>query len=425
MKFCQYQKPILISLSPNTEKDDIDLSLKMIFKSKEWKEGSEVQELEEEFKKYLEVNYVFSFNSGRSALMAILDALGIKEDDEILLQGFTCNSAVIPILAKKAKPVYVDINETLNLDAEDLSRRMTPKSKVVMIQHTFGWPAKIDEISEIAKKNNLYLIEDCAHSLGAKYKGKFCGTFGDAAFFSFGRDKIVSSVYGGMAVTNDEKLAEKIKNFQERLNFPSNFWIFQQLLHPILTNYLILPLYDFFDFGRFLLIFLQKLNILSKAVHNKEKRGKIPGYFPKKFSNALAILAKNQFKKLERFNEHRRKIAKIYENELKRKFNLPLLRDKREEELTPLRYPILVKNSDKILREMEKNNIHLNDGWRKSPVVPPDTDFKKMEYIKGSCERAENLADHILNLPTHINVSEKKVREIINILKKLCHFQSE
>ena len=430
-------QPILISLSPNTEPDDVQLALKLLFEKKRWSEGKEISKLEEEFKKYLGVKpacnasrsdagrYALSFNGGRTALMAIFDALGIKRGDEVLLQAFTCNSAVIPILWKETKPVYVDVDETLNLDPEDLLRKITPASKAVMIQHTFGWPAKVDEILEICKKHNLYLIEDCAHSLGAKYKRKFCGTIGDASFFSFGRDKIISSVYGGMAVTNDEKIGERLKNFHERLDFPSNFWIFQQLLHPILTNYLVLPLYGFNDLGRLILILLQKLNVLSKAVHNKEKKGKIPDYFPKKLPNALAILASNQFKKLERFNEHRREIAKIYENELKGKFNLPFSRGNKDRELTFMKYPILVENSDKILKEMKKYDIHLDDGWRKSPVVPPDTDLIAMKYQKGSCPKSEKLANQILNLPTHINITEEKAKKIINILEKICHSQLE
>lgn len=418
MKFHQEFKPISISLSPNTEKDDIGLALKLIFKPEEWKREEKMEELEEKFKEYLGIKYAFSFNSGRSALMAILDALEIKENDEILLQAFTCNSAVIPILEKKAKPIYVDIDETTNLDPEDLKKKITKKSKAVMIQHTFGWPAKIDEILEICKNYNLYLIEDCAHSLGAKYKNRYCGTFSEAAFFSFGRDKIISSVFGGMATTNDEKIAERLKNFKEKLDFPSNFWIFQQLLHPILVNYLILPLYGFFDLGRLFLIFFQKINILSKAVSDEEKKGKIPKYFPKKFPNALSILAKNQFKKLEKFNEHRKKIAKIYENELKRKFNLPLAKEKENREPIFMRYPILVENSDKMLKEMKKYKIFLDDGWRKSPVVPPDTNLSEMKYILGSCKKAEKLAEKILNLPTHINISEKNAKKIVEILKK-------
>jgi dTDP-4-amino-4,6-dideoxygalactose transaminase len=439
MNSCQLFKPISISLSPNTEKDDIGLALKLILNPGEWKirvnpcsypRKSASTILEEEFKKYLGIKYAISFNSGRSALMAILDALGIKKEDEILIQAFTCNSAVNPILNFGAKPVFVDVDETINLDPEDLDKKIThstssgraSKIKAVMIQHTFGWPAKIDQILEICKKYNLYLIEDCAHSLGAKYEDRFCGTFGDASFFSFGRDKIISSVFGGMAVTNNDEIGEKIKNFKEKLGFPSNFWIFQQLLHPILTNYLVLPAYGISsNLGRIILGSFHILKILSKGVYKKEKEGEIPKYFPKKFPNALAILALNQFKKLERFNEHRREIANFYENELKNtKFISPLAKPWQDITPTFMRYPTLTDfNSDEILKEARKEKIYLDDGWRKTPIVPPDTNVSKMNYIFGSCPRAEKVAKTIVNLPTHINISQKDAQKIIEFLKPL------
>ena len=418
-------RPISISLSPNTEKDDIRLALKLLFQPWDWKLNHYATRprsvgLEEEFKRYLGVKYAISFNSGRSALMAILDSLDIKKDDEVLLQGFTCNSAVNPILAKGAKPVFVDVVDTINMDPEDLKKKITSKSKIAMIQHTFGWPAQIDEILKIAKQNNLFLVEDCAHSLGAKYKGKFCGTFGDVAFFSFGRDKIISSVFGGLAVTNNEEIGERIKNFRVKCDFPSNFWIFQQLLHPILVNYLVLPAYGLNQhFGRIILGLFHKLSILSKAVYKKEKKGEIPKYFPKRFPNALATLALNQFKKLEKFNDHRRKTASFYEKELKNTgFNLPLA--KSQEGRTPafMRYPILVNfDTDEILQKLRRKKIFLDDGWRKSPVVPPDTDIDKMGYLFGSCPQVEKVAQNILNLPTHINISEKEAKIIVNFLK--------
>jgi len=292
-------RAISISLSPNTERDDIQLALKLLFQPWLWKkELAETRpsqiKLEEEFKKYLGVKYAVSFNSGRSALLAILEAMEIKKDDEILLQGFTCNTAVTPILAKGAKPVFVDVDDTININPDDLKRKITNRAKAVMVQHNFGWPAEVAKISEICKKNNLFLIEDCAHALAAKFNGKFCGTFGDAAFFSFGRDKIISSVFGGMAVTNNEKIGERLKSFQEKLDFPSYFWLFQQLLHPILMNYLILPAYGLNQYlGRVILGFCHKLLILSKAVSKKEKMGEFPEGFPKKFPNSLAILALN------------------------------------------------------------------------------------------------------------------------------------
>jgi dTDP-4-amino-4,6-dideoxygalactose transaminase len=442
-------KPISISLSPNTEKDDILLAFKLLFQPWKWKQYekcSRTVEFEEEFGKYLGVKYAISFNSGRSALMAILDALNIKEGDEILLQAFTCNSAVNPILNRKAKPVFVDIDNTLNIDPEDLKKKITPHSKAVMIQHTFGWPAQIEEILKIARQNNLFLIEDCAHSLGAKYgsraerenhpapslegagsstfqpryaSGKV-GTFGDAAFFSFGRDKIISSVFGGMAATNNEEIEERIKNFRAKLDYPSNFWIFQQLLHPILVNYLILPAYGLNQYlGRILLGLFHQLLILSKAVYKKEKRGEIPNYFPKKFPNALANLALNQFRKLDRFNEHRRKIAAFYERGLKNtNFILPLAKSSGDRIPIFMRYPILTNfDTDKILEAARKRKIYLDDGWRKSPVVPPDTNLEKMKYNLGSCPRAEKIAKSILNLPTHINISLDDAKKIVEFLR--------
>jgi len=419
-------RPISTSLSPNTEKDDIQLALKLIFQPWKWQsENSAITEnsdrrLEEEFKKYLGVKYAISFNSGRSALMAILSSLELKEGDQVLLQAFTCNAAVNPILNQGAKPIFVDVDQTINLDPNDLKKKISSQSKAVMIQHTFGWPAQIDEILKIVKRKNLYLIEDTAHALGAKYKGKFCGTFGDAAFFSFGRDKIISSIFGGMAITNNEKIGERIRKFRGKLDYPSDFWILQQLLHPILVNYFVLPTYGLNqNLGRVLLGIFHKLSILSKAVYKKEKKGEIPKYFPKGLPNALAILALTQFRKLERFNKHRRGIASFYENELKNKnFNLPLTRSKEGIIPTFMRYPILTNlNTDKILQEARKRKFFLDDGWRKTPVVPPDTDLEKMKYKLGSCPQAEKIAKSIINLPTHINISQKDAQKIIDFLK--------
>jgi len=426
-------KPISTSLSPNTEKDDIRLALKLLFHPLCWQKGrgknyaiahflprgNFIELIEEEFKKYLGVKYVFSFNSGRSGLMAILDAMEIKEGDEVLLQAFTCNSAVNPILEREAKPVFVDIDDTLNLNPEDLKRKIIPRSKAVMVQHNFGWPAKIEEISKIARENNLFLIEDCAHSLGAKYKGKLCGTFGKAAFFSFGRDKIISSIFGGMAVTNDEKIGERLKEFQERLDYPSNSWIFQQLLHPILMNWKIIPAYGIHPFlGRMVLGVFHQLSVLSKAVYKKEKKGKIPSQFPKKLPNALAVLALNQFRKLDRFNTHRREIADFYMRELYG-FNLPLAKSQEGIEPTFMRYPVLIeKETDDVLKEARKRRIYLDDGWRKSVVIPPDTDIGKIKYISGSCPEAERVARNILNLPIHINISKKEAEKIVEFIRK-------
>ncbi|MEA3344310.1 MAG: DegT/DnrJ/EryC1/StrS family aminotransferase [Patescibacteria group bacterium] len=418
-------KPISISLSPNTEKDDILLALKMVFQPNKWKKGKAIKELENKFKEYFNTEYAFSFNSGRSSLIAILDALEIKENDVIFIQAFTCNAAVNPILQKKAKPIFVDIDETLNLDPKNLEQKIISERnkgktlKAIMVQHTFGHPAQVDKIIEIAQKNNLILIEDCAHSLGAKYKGKLCGTFGDISFFSFGRDKIISSVFGGITTTNNTNFAKKLAEFQQKIKHPSSYWILQQLMHPILMNCFILPCYSIS--GKYFLFLFQKIKILSKAVYWKEKRGEMPIYFPKQMPNVLAILALNQFKKLNRLNEHRRKISKFYEKNLKElgKFNLIFKSEQEDREVIFMKYPVLIKDSDYVIEQAKNENIMLDDGWRKSTIVPPDTKREKMEYIEMSCPKAERVAQNILNLPTHINISIKDAQKIVSFINNL------
>jgi len=409
--FSQGFKLISISLSPNIEKDDIRLALKMLFSPWKWKKGRAAETLEKEFKKYLNLRYAFSFNSGRSALMAILSSFDLEQGSEVLIQAFTCNAAVNPIIWSELIPVYVDCDKTtFNIDLEDLKRKITSRSRILIVQHTFGVPADMDKIVEICRQNSLILIEDCAHSLGAEFNSKKAGTFGDASFFSFSRDKIISSVYGGMAATNDDKIAEKIKGFQQRIKYPSRYWIKQQLFHPVLMNWLIMSFYGFF--GKYLLVLFQWIYIFSKAVHWKEKRGQKPGYFPRKMPNALAVLALNQFNKLDKFNAHRKEIAAFYYNELKNSdFQLPVNRG------VFLRFAIKHPKAHQIIREAWKENILIGD-WYTSPVAPDDTKLEQLRYKVGSCPQAEELAKITLNLPTHINISQFQAQKIVNLLKK-------
>jgi dTDP-4-amino-4,6-dideoxygalactose transaminase len=409
-------KTISISLSPNTERDDVSLAFGLIFKPWKWKRGKEIKELERMFRNHFGFKNAFSFNSGRSSLIAILKAMEIGKGDEVIIQAFTCNAAVNPILYVGATPVFADIDDSLNISTEEVSKKITKKTKAVMIQHTFGYPADIDEIRKICNINNIYLIEDCAHALGAKYKDSFCGSYGDASFFSFGRDKIISSVYGGMVIVNDNYLLENVSHFQKEINYPSYAWTLQQLLHPVLMNRIVLPLYGS-KIGRGLLAMFINLNILSKAVTAKENQGELPSYFPEKMSNALAILAINQFKKLDRFNAHRKEIARVYESLLinKKEFKVIFKKDG-DREVVFLKYPILNVNPSKVVREARKKGIYLNDGWFGSAIVPPLTSLEKVCYIPTSCPKAEEVAKRIICLPTHINISREDAKAVFDCL---------
>ena len=410
-------KPISISLSPNTQKDDIFLAFNLIFKPWKFKEGTAVEQLENEFKRYFNVKHAISFNSGRSSMLAIIKSLGLSAGNEVLLQAFTCNASANPVIWAGLTPKYVDCDETdFNINVNDLENKLTPESKAIMVQHTFGMPANMSEIIKFADKNNLILIEDCAHSLGAEYDGKKVGTFGKAAFFSFSRDKIISSVYGGIVITNDDDIAEKVKDFQNSIKYPSYFWVFQQLLHPVLLNWIILPVYNLIDLGKVFLIILQWLHILSKAVHWKEKQGKIPCYFPKKLPNAMAILALKQFDKLEIFNKYRKRMADFYYEKLKNtSYKLPAEFSERKSAF--LRFTIKHSKAHEIIwQAWKKNNILIGD-WYTTPIAPFDTKPEAVRYISGSCPNAEKLAKTAFNLPTHINISLKDAEKIVNFLK--------
>lgn len=409
-------RPISISLSPNVEKDDLALAFRTLLRPGKYIHGDNIEKTEKELRRYLNAKYSFSFNSGRSALMTILKALNLSPGKEILIQAFTCNATVNPILWNNLEPVFVDCNNNFNLDINDLKKKISSKTRAVIVQHTFGIPAEIEKIKKICEQNNIILIEDCAHSLGASYKGKKVGTFGDLSFFSFSRDKVISSVYGGMIITNNSEIKQKIEKIYKKIDFPSSFWVFQQLIHPLLFEYLFLPLYNFLKIGKVMLILAQQLKIVSKAVHYTEKQGKKPSYFPAKLPNGLATLALNQIKKIDKFNKHRRELAKIYQKEFSgTEFKFPVL--EKEKDPIYLRFPLTHSSAHEIIVKSWSNNLLIGD-WYRSPVAPYDTNLKKVHYQKGSCPKAEELTLSTFNLPTHINISKEQARKITQFIKK-------
>ena len=305
-------RPVNIGLSPNLEADDVSLAVKVLLTGGE-KDAK--AKLVKWFENYFPGFTAIPFNSGRSAEWAIIKALGLKSDDEVLYQDFTCVAVPNSVEWVGAKAVGVVTDpETLDINLIDLEKKIGPKTQAVIVQHTFGQAADLKKIKQICDKNKLILIEDCAHALGATYQDKKLGTFGKVAFFSLGRDKVVSSVFGGMTITKDPKLARKLIEIEADLSENSWSWVTQQLLHPILT-WLLLPLSPF-DLGKAMWLIAQKLQLLSMAVYETERQGGQPSCFPAKYSPKLATLGLHQLHKLARFNQHRRDIAAIYFKQL-------------------------------------------------------------------------------------------------------------
>ncbi|MCX6792253.1 MAG: aminotransferase class I/II-fold pyridoxal phosphate-dependent enzyme [Candidatus Gottesmanbacteria bacterium] len=381
---------ISASLSPNTEFDDVWLAARLLCAPWVWQRGTAPGKVESWFRNYLKTACAVTFNSGRSALLAILKAFDVGKGDEVIIQAFTCVAVPNSIRWAGAIPVYADIEGTFNLDPADVEKKITSKTKAIIVQHTFGIPAKLDEIISIAKKYNIIVIEDCAHSLGET------GRLGDAAFFSFGRDKVVSSVFGGLATIRDDhqKQIAALKAYHKKLAIPFVGWTFQQLFHPVAFA-IILPLYRL-EIGKLLLSFLQKIKLLSFPVYREEKYGRQPDDFPAKYPNALATLLLKQLKKLERFSKQRREISRMYGSDG-----------------AFLRFPRLVDNPELVIANAKKRGILLGN-WYHNVIDPTGVELKNMGYKKGSCPRAEEASEHIINLPTRI--SPRQARRVLNAL---------
>jgi perosamine synthetase len=174
--------------------------------------GPEIQEFEEKISEYIGTKYAVSFNSGTSALHALLLAYDVKQDDEIIVPSFTFIATANAPLFVGAKTVFAEIEDgTYGLDPEDVKERITPKTKAIMPIHYGGCSCLIRELKEIAEDYNLLLIEDAAESLGAKIKDKRVGTFGDSNMLSFCQNKVITTGEGGAITTDSKEVYEKLK----------------------------------------------------------------------------------------------------------------------------------------------------------------------------------------------------------------------
>lgn len=407
---------VTIGLSPNVQPADVRLALNTLLRPWAYIDGPAEKKLMSAVHASMpDAGGVYLFNSGRSALLTFLRTLRLEPGAEVLLQAFTCNAVSNPILWAGLKPVYVDISddESYNMSAPDLQKKITPQSKVLIIQHTFGQAAKLEQLLAMAREHNLIVIEDCAHALGATYHGKLVGTFGAAAIFSFGRDKVISSVYGGALVVNEKKYVNAVEQLYQSLPYPSSRWIVQQLIHPPLTK-LALRTWHWAGFGRVLFWLVQKLGILSLAVSHGERSGRMPDYFPTRLPNGLAILALQQWQKLELYNTHRREIAALYHAYFKP--GQPLA------ESIYLRYTWRTLQPKRIVERCAAAGIILGD-WYWSVIAPPTSELNRLGYHAGSCPIAERVVTECINLPTHINITPQIAQTIIKQLAAISEHE--
>lgn len=399
---------IFTGLSENLTGRDTRTALKFLLLPWKWpklRKGSGAFLAEEKLKKYFSKNHAFCFDSGRTALNYALTSLGVKSGDEVLVQAFTCVVVINAIKWAGAKPVFIDINDNFTIDPDDLTRKITPKSKVLIVQHTFGQPALLDRLLETVRKYNLKVIEDCAHSFGISYHKQLTGTFGDIGMLSFGSDKSLSCIRGGALITDKSEIAGKLKRLQRNLRQPSLCKVLQHLWHyPFF--YIGRKLYDI-KIGKIILAAGKKLNIINKIIYDEEKQGTKPKFYPAKLPHSLAKILLSQLNEVDKINEHRKKIVKFY--------NKNITISKPREDIAYLRYPILIKNPEKLIKIAKMNNIILGD-WYNAVVAPKDINIASTGYLAGSCPHAEKLVSRVANLPTNRFITIKDAEKIINII---------
>ena len=194
------------------EKDDINSISKVIKRGSYWTTGPEIEELENKISKYIGTKYALTFNSGTSALHAVLLAHKLS-NSEIIVPSFTFISTVNSVILADAKPVFAEIEDkSYGLDAEDVKERITSKTKAIMPIHYAGGPCKdIKALKEIAEDHNLILTEDAAESLGSSLNNQKVGTFGHSSMFSFCQNKIITAGEGGAILTDSKDVFDKLK----------------------------------------------------------------------------------------------------------------------------------------------------------------------------------------------------------------------
>lgn len=197
-------------------KDEVDQAIARVVEGGEFILGAEVEAFEHEFAGYCGVKYTIGVASGSDALLLSLLGLGVGAGDEVITTPFTFIATAEAIVRAGASPVFVDIDPiTYNLDIRQIQGSVTSRTRAILPVHLYGRPAPMAEICQIAAKHGIKIVEDCAQSLGAEYNGRKAGTIGDVGCFSFFPTKNLGAYGdGGMVITDDPALAEKVRSLR-------------------------------------------------------------------------------------------------------------------------------------------------------------------------------------------------------------------
>ena len=335
--------------------------------------GPQLEKFESDFSKYTKAKYAIAVSNCTAALHLSLKALGIKEKDEVIIPDLTFVADANAILACNAKPVIVDINKNnFFLSISNLKKNITKKAKAIIPVHIYGQICNIDEVLDVARANNLKVVEDCAHAIGGKLNKKHVGTFGDAGCFSFYPTKNLTTFEGGMVITNSKKISESIKTLRN---------------HGITKSY-----QDRFTKGK-----------------PWEYDVSIPGY-NYRLDEIRAALGISQLKRIMQNNLKRKKAARYYNSRLKNNKSIITPKILKDEDHACHLYVLRFKKQGKFSRDDLFTKL-LKNGIRSSVHYKPlhtFTAYKKNAKIFDDLINTKKIYKEIISLPLYPQIMRKQ-----------------
>ncbi len=430
-------KFISSEIAPNYQFTDGVRGLQAMLSSSESQQRA-IAEIEAWFTNLAGTTNLYFTDSARGGLTLLLKNLDLPLNSEVLIQAFSCIVVPNSVLQASLKPVICDIEDkTFNLDLETLEQQITAQTRVLVIQHNFGQTLNMNKIMSLCQKFNLILIEDCAHSLGAKYEyqGKTyqVGQLGQASIFSFGRDKIISSTVGGVAIINlhsplsaNPEFAKDwgyklSQDYAELLEMPA-IKIRQAIWYILLSVFLIKPFYHLI-LGKLVAKMAVTWKLTGEIYTPAETSVKIENFPPiYKYSPKLGIILVGQLNKLDLYNRHRQQLAQFYAARLDLNYN---------ENYVYLRFPIHLQQlthsnnlelNAKIYTQIKlllrHNGIFMGTWYTKLFVGSKEENPYKLDLSKVPVA-SRLILQQVINLPTNIGTSPEDAEKIVDLIKEI------
>ena len=387
------------------------------FRRGEAVEGAAIRAFENRFAAFHSMEHAISASFGRMAFYYILRALELPAGSEIILPSLTF--WVVPEIARCAglKPVFVDVEaDTFNLDPGLIKQAITDRTRVIVPTHLYGQPCRINEIMRIADRHNLTVIEDCAQAAGACYQGRRVGSFGHAAFFSFQMLKGINTYGGGMALTNDETIAARVRAQAEAEQLQSPAELIRRFAGGITARSLVSPKgFAWWGFPIGSVVSLVSDGDLSKYFWEKIRPlDQFPRVYRRRFSNIQAMLGLRGLAKLDEFNARSQAHAEIYTRGLAACASIETPRTIEDAEHVYYQYCIYLSDPARARRRAIRRGVDLE-----TTHVDVCSALPLFKAFAADCPNADKTAA-ALQLPAYSRLRISDVERVLQVIKDVA-----